>query len=126
MRRRSRPRSVRTRTRSPFPPSATRSMRPSPGPVPTISSLSQARSTRQGKPLTTSASARSRIGFLMRDLSPRYLPAGDLRAGRTPLSHNDAVHEDPFSVLILTILSQRTRDEMTELVAKQHFAKDLN
>jgi len=73
--------------------------------------------------LTTSASARSRIGFLMRDLSRRYLPAGDLHEGETALAKIVAETEDPFSVLISTILSQRTRDEMTERASKQLFAK---
>ena len=73
--------------------------------------------------MTTSASARSRIGFLMRDLSRRYLPAGDLHEGETALAKIVAETEDPFSVLISTILSQRTRDEMTERASRQLFAK---
>src|SRR5438445_531826 len=50
----------------------------------------------------------------MRDLARRYLPAGDLRQGETALAKIVAEREDPFLVLISTILSQRTRDEMTE------------
>jgi len=73
--------------------------------------------------LTTSVSARNRIGFIMRDLSRRYLPAGDLHEGETALAKIVAETEDPFSVLISTILSQRTRDEMTERASKQLFAK---
>ncbi len=59
----------------------------------------------------------------MRDLSRRYLPAGDLHEGETALAKIVAETEDPFLVLISTILSQRTRDEMTELASKQLFGK---
>lgn len=59
----------------------------------------------------------------MRDLGRRYLPAGDLRRGETALAKIVAEREDPFLVLISTILSQRTRDEMTELASRQLFAK---
>lgn len=73
--------------------------------------------------MTTSVSARDRIPFIMRDLSRRYLPAGDLHKGETALAKIVAETEDPFLVLISTILSQRTRDEMTERASKQLFAK---
>ena len=59
----------------------------------------------------------------MRDLSKRYLPGGDLHAGETALAKIVAETEDPFQVLISTILSQRTRDEMTEIASRQLFAK---
>src|SRR5207247_1588860 len=64
-----------------------------------------------------------RIPFIMRDLARRYLPAGDLRQGETALAKIVAEREDPFLVLISTILSQRTRDEMTEQASQQLFAK---
>lgn len=73
--------------------------------------------------MTTSASGRDRIEFIMRDLSKRYLPAGDLHQGETALAKIVAETEDPFRVLISTILSQRTRDEMTEVASRQLFAK---
>lgn len=59
----------------------------------------------------------------MRDLSKRYLPSEDLHQGETALAKIIAEKEDPFRVLISTILSQRTRDEMTELASRQLFAK---
>ncbi len=59
----------------------------------------------------------------MRDLARRYLPDGDLRQGETALAKIVAEREDPFLVLISTILSQRTRDEMTEQASRQLFAK---
>src|SRR5438046_9802410 len=59
----------------------------------------------------------------MRDLAARYLPAGDLHEGETALAKIVAEREDPFLVLISTILSQRTRDEMTERASRQLFAK---
>jgi endonuclease-3 len=59
----------------------------------------------------------------MRDLSRRYLPAGDLHQGETALAKIVAEKEDPFRVLISTILSQRTRDEMTERASRDLFAK---
>ncbi len=73
--------------------------------------------------MTTSAPARERIPFIMRDLAARYLPAGDLHEGETALAKIVAEREDPFLVLISTILSQRTRDEMTERASRQLFAK---
>ncbi|MGI0149641.1 MAG: endonuclease III domain-containing protein [Thermoplasmata archaeon] len=59
----------------------------------------------------------------MRDLAGRYLPTGDLHQGETALAKIVAEREDPFLVLISTILSQRTRDEMTERASRQLFAK---
>jgi len=72
--------------------------------------------------LTTSARARDRIPAIMRDLGRRYLPEGDLRQGNTALARITARTEDPFRVLVGTILSQRTRDEMTEKATDQLFA----
>jgi 3-methyladenine DNA glycosylase/8-oxoguanine DNA glycosylase len=73
--------------------------------------------------LTTSASARERIPVILRDMRKRYLPARDLRQGSTALARIGAKTEDPYKVLISTILSQRTRDEMTEVASARLFAK---
>ncbi len=73
--------------------------------------------------MSTSAPARDRIPAIMRDLRRRYLPAGDLRQGNTALAKITAKTEDPFHVLIGTILSQRTRDEMTEKATDALFVK---
>src|SRR5437762_12373374 len=59
----------------------------------------------------------------MRDLAARYLPAGDLHQGETALAKIVAERADPFLVFISTILSQRTRDEMSERASRQLFAK---
>ena len=59
----------------------------------------------------------------MDTLSRRYLPENDLRQGETALARVVAEREDPFAVLISTILSQRTRDEMTERASEQLFAR---
>ena len=73
--------------------------------------------------MTTSASGRERIPDIMRDLARRYLPQGDLHRGETALAKIVAEREDPFLVLISTILSQRTRDEMTDVASRRLFAK---
>lgn len=73
--------------------------------------------------MTTSARARDHIPDIMRDLRRRYLPNRNLKEGNTALARITAQTEDPFQVLIGTILSQRTRDEMTEKAAAQLFAK---
>ena len=73
--------------------------------------------------MSTSARARDRIPAIMRDLRRRYLPSRDLKEGATALAKITAQTEDPFRVLIGTILSQRTRDEMTEKAGDQLFAK---
>ena len=73
--------------------------------------------------MRTSASARDRIPEVMRNLRRRYLPRGDLRDGTTALAKITAQTEDPFRVLIGTILSQRTRDEMTEKATDRLFAE---
>ena len=72
--------------------------------------------------MSTSASARDHIPEIMRDLRRRYLPKGDLRDGNTALAKISTATEDPFRVLVGTILSQRTRDEMTEKATDQIFA----
>lgn len=73
--------------------------------------------------MTISASARDHVEEILRDLSRRYLPHGDLHEGETALAKLVAETEDPFKVLISTILSQRTRDEMTEKASVQLYAK---
>ena len=73
--------------------------------------------------MSTSARARDRVEFILRDLSKRYLPEKDLHQGETALARITAETEDPFKVLISTILSQRTRDEMTEVASDQLYAK---
>lgn len=73
--------------------------------------------------MTTSARAPDRIPEIMRNLRSRYLPSRNLREGATALAKITARTEDPFHVLIGTILSQRTRDEMTEKAVDQLFAK---
>ncbi len=73
--------------------------------------------------MSTSASACDRIPEIMRDLRRRYLPKGDLRDGSTALAKISTATEDPFHVLVGTILSQRTRDEMTEKATDQLFAR---
>lgn len=73
--------------------------------------------------MTISARARNRIGPILLDLQGRYLPSRNLREGETALAKIVAETEDPFRVLISTILSQRTRDEMTETAAARLFAK---
>jgi len=72
--------------------------------------------------LSTSARARDHIEAVLRDLTRRYLPGRDLHQGETALAKIVAEKEDPFRVLISTILSQRTRDEMTEKASAQLFA----
>ncbi|MGQ0798421.1 MAG: endonuclease III domain-containing protein [Methanobacteriota archaeon] len=73
--------------------------------------------------MRTSARARDHVRPILRDLARRYLPSGDLHEGETALAKITAEREDPFLVLISTILSQRTRDEMTERASAQLFAK---
>ncbi len=73
--------------------------------------------------MSTSARRRERIEAILADLSRRYLPGRVLLEGTTALAKIAAATEDPFTVLISTILSQRTRDEMTEKASAQLFAK---
>ncbi len=73
--------------------------------------------------MSTSGSARRHVSEILGSLADRYLPNRDLRNGETALARIVARTEDPFAVLISTILSQRTRDEMTELASAQLFAK---
>ena len=58
----------------------------------------------------------------MEDLRRRYLPYRQHQTD-TALGRITAETEDPFKVLISTILSQRTRDEMTDKASHQLFAK---
>ncbi len=58
----------------------------------------------------------------MEDLRKRYMPYKQHQT-ETTLGKISAETEDPFKVLISTILSQRTRDEMTEKASRQLFAK---
>ena len=64
----------------------------------------------------------SDIGFLMTDLRRRYRPESVKESG-TALGKISAETRDPFKVLISTILSQRTRDEMTEIASSDLFAE---
>ena len=73
--------------------------------------------------MTTSALARETASRVLRELSRRYLPSGDLREGETALAKITTATEDPFRVLISTILSQRTRDERTEEASSRLFTK---
>lgn len=73
--------------------------------------------------MSTSARAREHIEDILRDLSRRYVPERDLHRGETALAKIVAETEDPFKVLISTILSQRTRDEMTEKASAQLYAR---
>lgn len=73
--------------------------------------------------MSTSTRARERIELVLRELARRYLPSGDLHEGETALAKITAETEDPFRVLIATILSQRTRDEMTERASGALFAR---
>lgn len=64
---------------------------------------------------------RSQLDFVMEDLRSRYLPYRQHQTD-TALGRITAETEDPFKVLISTILSQRTRDEMTEIASDDLFA----
>jgi len=65
---------------------------------------------------------RKQLDFLMEDLRRRYRPYRQHQTD-TALGKITAETEDPFKVLISTILSQRTRDEMTDKASHQLFAK---
>ena len=65
----------------------------------------------------------AKVERVLSDLARRYLGA-DPRIGEgTALAKITAETDDPFKVLIGTILSQRTRDEMTEIASRHLFAK---
>ena len=64
----------------------------------------------------------SNLPALMSDLRGRYM-RGSSRETGTALGNITAKTEDPFKVLISTILSQRTRDEMTEKASYALFAE---
>lgn len=76
--------------------------------------------------MSTSGSARRRVPEILGSLADRYLPNRDLHEGETALAKIVARTEDPFVVLISTILSQRTRDEMTEKASIQLFSRYPN
>ena len=67
-----------------------------------------------------------RAEAVLDDLVRRYLPAQDLASGTTALAKVRAETEDPFRVLIATILSQRTRDEWTDVASRRLFARFPN
>lgn len=69
-----------------------------------------------------------KVERVLEDLARRYLGGDPLRGEGTTLAKITAETEDPFKVLIGTILSQRTRDEKTEIASRQLFAKygDVN
>ena len=71
--------------------------------------------------MRTSKAARAET--VLDDLVRRYLPAEDLASGTTALAKVRAETEDPFRVLIATILSQRTRDEWTDVASRRLFAR---
>ena len=73
--------------------------------------------------MSISGSVRRRVPAILRTLEERYLPHGNLHEGETALAKIVAKTEDPFAVLISTILSQRTRDEMTERASAALFAR---
>ena len=64
-----------------------------------------------------------KVELVLSGLGRRYLGTDPLAAGSTALAKITAETEDPFKVLIGTILSQRTRDEMTEVASRQLFAR---
>ena len=65
----------------------------------------------------------AKVERVLSDLGRRYLGVDPLKGEGTALAKITAETEDPFKVLIGTILSQRTRDEMTEVASRQLFAK---
>lgn len=71
--------------------------------------------------LNTSRAARA--DAVLEDLARRYLPGRDLSSGGTALAKVRGETEDPFRVLIATILSQRTRDEFTDVASRRLFAR---
>ncbi len=64
-----------------------------------------------------------KVELVLSDLGRRYLGDDPLKGEGTALAKITAKTEDPFRVLIGTILSQRTRDEMTEVASRRLFAK---
>ena len=65
----------------------------------------------------------AKVDLVLTDLGRRYLGDDPLAGEGTTLAKITAETEDPFKVLIGTILSQRTRDEMTEIASRRLFAK---
>src|SRR5207245_1284337 len=86
-----------------------------------VSSSSPVPSTRRGRPLRISRARK--VELVLSGLGRRYLGEDALAGGTTALAKITAETEDPFKVLIGTILSQRTRDEMTEIASRQLFAR---
>jgi len=68
-------------------------------------------------------SSARRVELVLRDLGRRYLGDDPLQGEGTTLAKITAETEDPFKVLIGTILSQRTRDERTEVASRRLFAR---
>ena len=64
-----------------------------------------------------------KVEIVLRDLGTRYLGDDPLKGEGTALARITAETEDPFHVLISTILSQRTRDEKTEVASRQLLSK---
>lgn len=73
--------------------------------------------------MRTSTRLRRIVRRVLTALARRYLPTGDLHAGETALAKIAVERDDPFRVLISTILSQRTRDEMTAKASAHLFAE---
>src|SRR2546425_1285510 len=109
----------------PLPPSSRRSPRRWTGPSPLrgrpVSSSSRVPSTRRGRPLRISRARK--VELVLSGLGRRYLGEDATVGESTALAKITAETEDPFKVLIGTILSQRTRDEMTEIASRQLFAR---
>lgn len=64
-----------------------------------------------------------KVEIVLRDLGRRYAEDDPLQGEGTTLAKLTAETEDPFKVLIGTILSQRTRDEKTEVASRRLFAR---
>jgi len=64
-----------------------------------------------------------KVERVLSGLGQRYLGVDPVKGGGTALAKIVAETEDPFRVLIGTILSQRTRDEMTEVASRTLFSK---
>ena len=64
-----------------------------------------------------------KVEIVLRDLGRRYAEDDPLQGEGTTLAKITAETEDPFKVLIGTILSQRTRDEKTEVASRRLFAR---
>src|SRR3989441_775439 len=76
---------------------------------------------RRGRPLRISRARK--VELVLSGLGRRYLGEHAMAGETTALAKITAETEDPFKVLIGTILSQRTRDEMTEVASRRLFAR---